>query len=63
MSGKLGLCLQCAHERLREKTKLSSNLVKTIHGEDLKLQNYSLMKVHTLFKESKTNVSRESLAK
>ena len=35
MAGKLGLCLQGAHESLTEKTQLSSFLVKTIHEEHI----------------------------
>ena len=35
MSGKLGLCLQGAHESLTEQTQLSSFLVKTIHEEQI----------------------------
>ncbi len=53
MSGKLGVCLQGAHERLEESTRMSANYVKVLHGCKPTSHTFLLMRhQHHLFAQS-----------
>ena len=56
MTGRLGLCLQGSHQRLKEETQLSNFLVRTIHSEDIQAHSY-LTKgtTHQLFTNQATH--------
>ena len=53
MSGRLGVCLQGAHEKLEENTRLSSNCVKVVHSCQPRSHTLLLVRQqHHLFSQS-----------
>ena len=54
MAGKLGVCLQGSHELLIEKTQVSTNCVKTVHGRHVM---HCMSKSHPLFELPETRTS------
>ena len=52
MSGKLCICLQGTHEKLKEKTRASMHCIKLLHGSQLKSRGHTLTattRVHPIF--------------
>ena len=63
MTGKLGLCIQGSHQRLREDTQLSTLLVRTIHGEDVQTHTHVTQRMtHPLLQEQPPHELRHKQA-
>lgn len=63
MQGDLGVCLQGYHSELRENTRLSTHMIKTLHGYKMKADcNFLRAQTHPEFEPSQVRVTEMTYA-
>jgi len=63
MRGELGICLQGSHPHLKENTRYSSHMVKTLHEYKIKTDsNFLLRETHVEFSRPSVSVVKEEVS-